>query len=57
MVAEVLRELAVLVSVFYMLDVFLDERSVTLSFTIVVLVGCILALSLGIVLERVRAEE
>jgi len=57
MVAEVLRELAVLVSVFYMLDVLLDERSVTLSVTIVVLVGCILALSLGIVLERVRAEE
>jgi len=57
MVAEVLRELAVLVSVFYMLDVFLDETSVSFLVTIVVLIGCILALSLGIVLERVRAEE
>jgi hypothetical protein len=28
MVAEVLRELAVLVSVFYMLDVFIDQKPV-----------------------------
>ncbi len=57
MVAEVLRELAVLVSVFYMLDVFVDQRLVSTVLTIWVLVGCIVALALGIVLKRVRNAD
>jgi hypothetical protein len=57
MLAETLRDIAVLVAVFYTLDSYMGDRPVSVPITIAVLLGCILALVLGIVLERVRKRD
>lgn len=57
MLAETLREIAVLVAVFYTLDIYLGTGQVDLAGTIYVGIGCILSLTLGIILERVRQRD
>lgn len=57
MLAETLRDIAVLVAVFYMLDSYMSSRPVSVPVTIEVLAGCILALVIGILLERLRKRD
>jgi hypothetical protein len=57
MTAETLREIAVLSAVFFMLDNLMRDnqtQAFPLSVTIHVLIGCIVAYSLGIIIEKVR---
>lgn len=48
---ETLREIAVLVAVFFMLDNLMEDAGYSLTATLSVLAACIIALSIGIVLE------
>jgi hypothetical protein len=48
MMGEVLRDVTILVSVFYTLDAYLGCKPVSLPVTVAVLAGCIIALSLGV---------
>ena len=57
MLAETLREIAVLVAVFYTLDIYLGTGRVDLPVTIWIGVGCILSLTIGIILESVRKRD
>jgi len=57
MLAETLREIAVLVAVFYTLDIYLGTERVDLAVTIWIGVGCILSLTIGIVLELTRKRD
>jgi uncharacterized membrane protein len=57
MVAEALRDVAILVTVFYPLDIYVGSRPVNLKVSLCVLVGCIVLLLIGIVIERVRRRE
>ena len=57
MLAESLREIAVLVAVFYTLDIYLGTAHMNLKVNIWVAIGCILSLTIGIILERVRRRD
>lgn len=51
---ETVREIAVLVAVFYTLDIFVSDKHVPPWLNWAVLAGCIFGLSLGIALEVVE---
>jgi hypothetical protein len=51
---ETLREIAILVAVFYTLDIFVSDKQVPSWLNWAVLGGCIVGLSLGIALELVE---
>jgi hypothetical protein len=57
MLAETLREIAVLVAVFYTLDIYLGTGRVDLAVTIWIGVACILSLTIGIILELARKRD
>jgi hypothetical protein len=57
MLAEALRDISILVAVFYTLDVYVGSNPVNLEVTVFVLVGCMLSLVLGIVLELIRNRD
>jgi hypothetical protein len=57
MMGEVLRDVAILVSVFYTLDAYLGCKPVSLPVTLAVLAGCIVALSDGVLLEYYRQRN
>jgi hypothetical protein len=57
MLAETLREIAVLVAVLYTLDIYLGTGRVDLPVPIWIGVGCILSLTIGIILESVRKRD
>ncbi len=57
MLAETLREIAVLVAVFYTLDIYLGPGHANLAVTVGVAGGCIISLTIGIILERVRKRD
>lgn len=57
MMGEVLRDVAILVSVFYTLDAYLGCKPVSLPVTLAVLASCIAALSIGVLLEYYRERD
>lgn len=57
MLGEVLRDIAVLVAVFYTLDAYMANQPVDVVVTLFVLLGCISILILGIVLELYRKND
>jgi hypothetical protein len=54
---ETLREIGVLVSVFYMLDNLMEDAGYPWRVSLAVLAACIIALSLGIFLECYGPSE
>ena len=54
LMGETVREIAVLVAVFYTLDIFVSDKHVPPWLNWAVLAGCIIGLSLGIALEVVE---
>jgi hypothetical protein len=57
MFAEALRDIAILVAVFYTLDSYTGNRPVSVTITLMVLAGCILSLLIGVILERIRKRD
>lgn len=57
MMGEVLRDVAILVSVFYTLDAYLGCKPVSLTVTLTVLTGCIAALAIGVLPEYYRERD
>jgi hypothetical protein len=57
MLGEALRDISILVAVFYTLDAYVGSKPVNLEVTAGVAVGCIICLTLGIVLELVRKRD
>ena len=54
MTGETLREVAVLVAVFFLLDNALSKNRFPLSVCLIVLSSCVATLALGMVLEKYR---
>jgi hypothetical protein len=54
MTGETLREVAVLVAVFFLLDNSLNKNRFPLSVCLIVLSSCVATLALGMVLEKYR---
>jgi hypothetical protein len=54
---ETLREIAVLVAVFFMLDNLMEDAGYPLTVTLSVLAACILTLLIGIVLECYSPDD
>lgn len=57
MTGEVLRDIAVLVAVFYTLDAYLGRNPVSVVVTLFVLGGAILSLCISILLETYRKRD
>lgn len=57
MLAEALRDIAILVAVFYPLDIYASSKPVSLEVTLWVVSGCIISLSLGLILELLRRRD
>jgi hypothetical protein len=57
LMGETLREIAILVAVFYTLDVFTSDIDAPLWLNWAVLLGCIVSLSLGVALEVAGKSE
>jgi len=57
MLAEALRDIAILVAVFYPLDVYVASQPTDAEVTAAVMAGCVLTLALGIFLERIRGRD
>jgi hypothetical protein len=54
---ETLREIAILVSVFYMLDNLMEDAGYPWRVSLAVLGACIIAISIGIFMECYRPSE
>lgn len=54
LMGETLREIVILVAVFYTLDIFVSDKQVPSWLNWAVLAGCIVGLSLGIALEVIE---
>jgi hypothetical protein len=57
MLAEALRDIAILVAVFNPLDVYVASQPNDPEVTMSVMAGCVLILALGIFLEKIRGRD